>query len=226
MHIKELTIQTRHLANQKAFYHNTLGLPLLSETADAFTVQAGATRLQLQETQQEVLYHVAFTIPRNKFTPAKRWLQQRMSLLYTTDGKDEIFFPFINARSVYFCDASSNILEYMVHYGLERETAGAFGPADVLHVSEIGLPVEDVLALAARVKEQAGIVPYPASQQISRDFAYLGDIFGQLVVVKAGRPWLPTEMVQAISAPVRMTISGQQEREIQLDPYTIKVSTS
>jgi len=226
MHIQELTIQTRHLAEQKAFYHNTLGLPLLSETTAAFTVQAGTTRLQLQETQQEALYHVAFTIPRNKFAQAKSWLYQRLQLLYTADGKDEIFFSFINARSLYFCDANSNILEYMVHYGLEHETAGAFEPADVLHVSEIGLPVEDVLALAARLKEQAGIEPYPVSQSATKDFAYLGDIFGQLVVVKAGRPWLPTETVLAVSAPVQMTISGPQEQEIQTGPYTISVRAS
>jgi hypothetical protein len=42
--------------------------------------------------------------------------------------------------------------------------------------------------------------------------AFLGDISGQLVVVKIGRPWLPTETVRAAVAPVRLTISGQREQ--------------
>jgi catechol-2,3-dioxygenase len=55
MHIQELSLHTRHIANQKAFYCTTLGLPLLTETTDSFTVQAGTTRLRFQETQQDVL---------------------------------------------------------------------------------------------------------------------------------------------------------------------------
>ncbi len=86
-------------------------------------------------------------------------------------------------------------------------------------MSEIGLPVEDVLRLAATVKDQLAIEPYPASSPITEDFAYLGDIFGQLVVVKTGRPWLPTQTVPAAVAPVRLTISGPGEWQVQLWPY-------
>ncbi|SRR5712692_2557962 len=52
MRIQELSLHTRHLDDQKVFYCTTLGLPLLRETADSFTVQIGATRLRFQETQQ------------------------------------------------------------------------------------------------------------------------------------------------------------------------------
>ena len=34
-----------------------------------------------------------------------------------------------------------------------------------------------------------GIEPYPVSRPASEDFAYLGDVFGQFVVVKIGHPW-------------------------------------
>ncbi len=118
MHIQELSLQTHHLAKQKEFYSTTLGLPLLAETADSFMVQAGTTRLRFQATQQDVLYHVAFTIPRNTFTQAKSWLQKRVPLL-DKDDEDEIFFAGINARSLYFCDAANNILEFIVHYDLD-----------------------------------------------------------------------------------------------------------
>lgn len=216
MRIQELSLQTRHLAEQKDFYSTTLGLPLLAKTANSFMVQAGTTRLRFQATQQDVLYHVAFTIPRNTFTQAKSWLRKRAPLL-RKDGADEIFFANTNARSLYFCDAANNILEFIVHYDLDQETTGTFAPADILHVSEIGLPVEDVAALAATLKNTLNIEPYGGP--VSENFAFLGDIYGQLVVVKTGRPWLPTETVWAAVAPVQLTISGQRALQLQLSPF-------
>src|SRR5712691_2553170 len=103
MHIQELSLRTRHVTNQKAFYCTT--------------------RLHFQETQQDVLYHVAFTIPRNTFHEAKSWTQKRVPLLHK-NGEDEIFFANLNARSFYFCDTAGNILEFIVHYGLNYETEG------------------------------------------------------------------------------------------------------
>ncbi len=74
MHMQALSLHTRHLAEQQAFYFTTLGFPLLAETADSFTMQAGTTRLRFQQGQHDVLYHLAFTIPRNTFLQAKSWL--------------------------------------------------------------------------------------------------------------------------------------------------------
>lgn len=71
MHTQELILHTHHVADQKAFYCSTLSVPLLVEAPDSFTVQVGTTRLLFQETQQDVLYHVALTIPRNTFHEAK-----------------------------------------------------------------------------------------------------------------------------------------------------------
>ena len=225
MLIQELSLQTQHLAKQKEFYSTTLGLPLLAETADSFIVQTGATHLRFQEMRQDILYHVALTIPRNTFTQAKSWLSNRVSLL-RKDGEDEFFFDGINARSLYFCDAANNILEFIVHYNLEQETARTFGPTEILHVSEIGLPVEDVPALATTLKDMLNLEPYGGP--VSESFAFLGDMYGQLVVVKVGRPWLPTETVLAYVAPVQLTIAGQRNMQLSLSPfpYTLTVTTS
>jgi len=236
MRIQELSLHTRHLADQKDFYRTTLGLPLLAEMVDSFTIQAGTTRLRFQQGPHDVLYHVAFTIPRNTFLQAKSWLRERVSLLLTSNGEDEILFEArdessgeqIATRSLYFSDPANNILELIVHSTLSQETERPFGADAVLHVSEIGLPVGDVLQLAVALKEQLALEPYPVWSPISEEFAYLGDIFGQLVVVKIGRPWLPTETVRASVAPVQLTISGQQMQQIQLSPYPyfITVATS
>ncbi len=223
MQIQELSLHTRRLAEQKAFYCGTLGFSLVAETTDTFTVQTGTTRLQFQETAHDALYHVAFTIPRTLFHEAQRWVQQRVRLL-SKQGEDEIFFANLNARSFYFCDPMGTILEYIVHYNLDDEIEGAFGAASVLHVSEIGLPVEDVPACAERLAKQFTLIPYGGS--ISAQFAFLGDISGQLVMVKVGRPWLPTETVLAMVAPVSLTIRGQREQQVHLLPYPYTITAT
>lgn len=223
MHIQELSLSTRQIADQKAFYCTTLGLPLLAETSASFTLQAGTTRLHFKETQQDTLYHIAFTIPRNMFSAAKDWMHKRVPLLFK-NGEDEIFFAGLNARSFYFCDATGNILEYIVHYRLDQEREGGFGGQALLHVSEIGLPVEDVPAFAHLLYQQFALSPYGGS--VSESFAFLGDIFGQLVVVKVGRPWLPTDSVQATIAPVALTIRGHGERLVPLAPYPYTLSVT
>lgn len=118
MRIEEVILHTRHLADQKAFYCRTLGLSLLTETAEAFTVQVGTTRLCFQATASDVLYHLAFALPRQTFHEAKAWVRTRVPLLAITgshqvyaptsplrmwhqEGEDAIVFPLIKARSFY-----------------------------------------------------------------------------------------------------------------------------
>jgi hypothetical protein len=63
---------------------------ILAETTASFTLQAGATRLRFQEAQHDVLYHVAFTIPRNTFTEAKSWLHKHVSLRNSVNFGDSV----------------------------------------------------------------------------------------------------------------------------------------
>src|SRR5260370_3329730 len=121
MHVEELSLRSRHLGDQQTFYHTILGLPLLTETATSFTVQAGTTRLRFQETQQDVLYHVAFTIPRNTFHEAKRGVQKLVPLLAKHD-EDKSSLANLNPLSFYFGDAASNILDKIQLYVLAPST--------------------------------------------------------------------------------------------------------
>jgi catechol-2,3-dioxygenase len=237
MHIEEVILQTHHLTDQKAFYCHTLGLPQLSETTNSFTVRAGTTRLHFREVAAVVSYHLAFAIPRTSFQKIKAWVRERVSLLAVTGShqiyaptsplkawnkvsEEEVFFPAIQARSFYCCDADNSILKWIAYDDdLSYEMAGADGVSAVLRVSEVGLPVTDVQALAAQLKEQLGIEPYPVSRPASEDFGYLGDVYGQLVVVRIGHPWMPTQTVRAAVAPIQLTISSQQEPQVQLSPY-------
>src|SRR5205085_12036399 len=92
MRITELHLYTQVLHAQRIFYTRTLRLPLLTETGASFTIQAGATRLLFQRTEQEgLLYHFAFSIPSNKLAHAKEWLLARTPPvpLLSLDGEDE-----------------------------------------------------------------------------------------------------------------------------------------
>lgn len=222
MHITQLHVQAPELAAQRAFYGSTLGLPLLETSADAFTIQAGKTQLSFQATEQkDVIYHIAFTIPNNKFAQAKTWLQSLSIATIAQNGQDEFPFESWNARSLYFRDAAGNILEFIVHYSLPNVRPGPFGPNDFLYVSEIGLAVEDVPAQVAAFSTALGLEAY---RGFSETFTAVGDAHGLFIVVKTGRPWFPT-LTRAVLAPVRISISGVQERHplILPVPYELRI---
>jgi len=51
----------------------------VEETANVVTLQVGATRLSFEAMTawEELVYHIAFSIPRNKLAAAKEWLAAR-----------------------------------------------------------------------------------------------------------------------------------------------------
>jgi len=57
------------------------------------------------------LYHVAFTIPRNKLAAAKGWLAARTPVM-TKDGRDEFGSESWDAQQVYFRDSAGNPLPF------------------------------------------------------------------------------------------------------------------
>jgi catechol-2,3-dioxygenase len=225
MHITELTLQTHNLPAQRDFYEHTLELPVLEASEQAFTVQAGTTRLTFQTTEQEdTLYHVAFTVPRNKTAQAKRWATARFPLLTDPAGIEEFAGGSWNSWSIYFRDPANNILEFIAHYDLSRETEGDFGPQDMLHVSEIGLPVDDVPAQVDHLQASLGVEPYKGQRYDS--FAPVGDIYGLFIVVSTGRLWIPDMKSPATIAPTAITVEGTEERHYKLSPlpYDIHVA--
>lgn len=221
MDIVELRLATRDLAAQRAFYVAALGLAPLGETADTLTVGAGASRLVFEATAGgAAAQHVAFNIPENKLAEAKTWLAGRVTLL-TREGEDEFTSGRWNSRQVYFADPAGNILEFIARHDLSNAAPGAFGPREVLGVSEVGLPVDDVPAAAALLAAELGIAPY---QEQGATFAPLGDEHGLFIVVERGRPWFPTDTPAAV-APIAVALAGPRDRVYHLPrlPYRIAV---
>jgi len=224
MRLLEVRVRARDVAAQRAFYATTLGLPVSGDTADAVTVHAGPSRLVFEEATHDdendgsdALYHIAFTIPRNKLATAKGWLAARTPLM-TKDGRDEFGSDSWDAQQVYFRDPAGNIMELIARQTLPNDAPGAFGPADLLCVSEISLPVDDVPTQAVALTAALGIVPY---KEHNDAFAPLGDAHGLFIVVAIGRPWQPTDDARATAAPTRVVVGGARAQTYHMPglPY-------
>jgi extradiol dioxygenase family protein len=221
MFMTAIDLETADLSTESTFYTQTLGLPLLEATTDSFTVQAGTTTLTFRSSsQQSLLYHFAFTIPFNKWKQAKTWLTARTELL-KGEGKDEFENGRVRTRNYYFPDPVGNILEFIAREDLPAKPGEDFGPEDILHISEIGLVVDDVPGLVNELKTKLGIEVYRGSS--FENFAQIGDINGVLVLVKRGRLWAPDERQPAIVSPVRVSILGTLSHQITFEPYPYKL---
>ncbi len=206
----------------RPFYTETLGLPLLAERDGEFSVRAGTTRLTFFAAPgPAAVHHFAFNIPRDALAAAKRWLMARVPLL-TEDGEDEFDSVSWRSRQIYFRDPAGNILELIARQALSAAGAIPFDAAQIVSVSEVGLPVGDVPATVAALGRDLALPPYPGGADT---FAPVGDEEGLLIVVQAGRQWFPTTDA-ASAAPIAVTLAGDHARDYALlaTPHTLTIA--
>jgi hypothetical protein len=138
-------------------------------------------------------------------------------VLLEGEGHDEFESARVRTRSYYFPDPAGNILEFIAREDLPGTAGADFEPADVLHISEIGLVVDDVPSMVSQLKTSLGIEVYRESS--FEDFAILGDINGLLIVAQRGRLWAPDEREPAVVSPVRACMLGTLAQQLTLEPY-------
>src|SRR5439155_2935079 len=109
-----------------------------------------------------------------------------------------------HAHSVYFLDAAENVLELIARHDLPNASDEPFGPASLLEVSEVGLPVRDVDEAVAFIERE---LRQPLFSGDREHFAALGDHRGLFILVPLGRPWFPTDKPTAL-APLAVTIAA------------------
>jgi catechol 2,3-dioxygenase-like lactoylglutathione lyase family enzyme len=225
MLITAATLQTPALAAQKRFYTEVLGLPLVAEGPDRFTVQAGQTALTFEAAAPgtQPHYHFAFNIPENKLDEAKAWLAARHHVL-SADGDDTFHFVSWNAHSFYFHDAAGFGAEFIARHNLPTATAAPFGPDQILSLSEVSLPTPDTAALCAHLNDLQGWTIFPGAKAPSGGLDPVGDDEGLLLIARVGRPWFVTGGEATIS-PVTVTVQGPNPGEFTLPglPYRIRV---
>ena len=192
MEIIELQLLSGDLKKTEDFYTHTLGLPLAAQTPLTISFTAGNTRLTFMKSDgQFPYYHFAFNIPVNQLDEAFEFISAKIPVIEVTPGSKIADFDTWNARSFYFFDPNGNILEFIVRYGLEKNSAHPFTGTSILGVSEIGIPVKDVVSLSEQMKSACQL-EYFSRQPVKNNFAAIGDDHGLLIFVEEGRNWYPT----------------------------------
>ncbi|WP_442846820.1 VOC family protein [Leeuwenhoekiella sp. H156] len=189
MKIRRLKIYTARPAEQRQFYEETLGLQVSEKDAKSFSVKLGKSILTLEERQTATPYHFAITIPAGKEQEALSWLKQRVEVL--RNGEKGIqYFENWDARAIYFYDADHNIVEFIARNTLNNQTSDAFSKAQLLEISEIGLPTDAIEQRFITLNKTLGLEVYDGSFE---RFCAVGDANGLIILIdKNSRKWFPT----------------------------------
>jgi hypothetical protein len=222
MHIQKLELLSLDLTAQRGFYANVLELPA-KLSSSGLIVRAGGTEILFKQAPAdfEGAYHFAFNIPENQFQAAKRWLTKRSPVLRDKNGKEDFESNNWNSDSIYFFDAAGNVLEFIARHTLQNGVEGDFDSRQILDVSEIGLPSENVIEFASELCERLGLSVY--QQEPNETFTPVGDEEGLLFLPIRDRIWMPDSGVPARLLPIRVAgRTNGREWEIRGVPYQIR----
>ena len=221
MNITGLELFTADLQAQKEFYAKVLELPS-RVSSSGLKVKAGSTELVFTQAPPDFdgAYHFAFNIPENQFHSAKEWISARIPMLRDKTGKEEFESESWNSDSVYFKDSGGNVIEFIARHNLKNAADGEFNSRQILNISEIGLPSEDVLALAEELCAKLNLSVF--KQEPNETFTPVGDDDGLLILPVKDRIWMPDSGVPAKLLPVRVKggVNGK-EWEVRGVPYDI-----
>ena len=221
MNIKKLELMTMDLGSQNDFYENILELPVKLFSSN-LEVKAGKTDLVFTQASSdfEGAYHFAFNIPENQFQAAKVWISGRIALLHDESGKEEFNSESWNSDSVYFKDAAGNVLEFIARHSLMNTVDGDFDSRQILNISEIGLPSENVIAFANELSRTLNLPVF--KQEPNEIFTPVGDDNGLFILPIQNRIWIPNSGVPAKLLPVRVTGEANGKAwEVRGVPYSI-----
>ncbi|HKI54190.1 MAG TPA: hypothetical protein VJ987_08695 [Anaerolineales bacterium] len=205
MNITYLELTTNGLHIQWEYYSKVLELPVrMFENCLQVIARNTEILFTKSDTDFDGAYHFAFNIPENQFRKAKKWISSRTPLLTDDDGKDEFHSDNWNSKSVYFKDAAGNVLEFIARHNLKNAVKGSFDSSQILNVSEIGLPSEDVIAFADELCVKMNLSVF--KQGPSETFTPVGDDNGLLILPAKDRIWIPNSGVPAKLLPVKVNI--------------------
>lgn len=202
MDIRQVQLATRSLADTARFYER-LGCSV--EIVDATVrIVVGSTLLVFRELPEMAgALHLAMTIPTGTFDAAKAWIAGLTTVLGTDDQDEFEGPPNWNSRSVYFEGPDQQLLELIERRDLEsgarRAGDGSGTVVPLVSVSEVGVPVPDVLGTVEALR-RAGLEPY--ANPPGESFAAVGDVDGLVILVSPDRRWFPTGDRSPSSAPV------------------------
>ena len=221
MDILYLELSSKDLKAQQDFYANILELPVTLDSS-SLEVTAGKTMLRFMQAPSEFngAYHFAFNIPEDQYQSAKQWITRRLPLLQDKTGTEDFESTSWNSTSFYFLDAAGNVLEFIARHNLQNAASEEFNASQILNVSEIGLPSEDVITLANQLCTKLGLSVF--KQEPNDTFTPVGDDNGLLILPVKERIWMPDSGIPAKLLPVKLQgRTDGRDWEVRGVPYEI-----
>ena len=112
------------------------------------------------------------------------------------------------------------MLEFIARHNLKNTATGEFNSSQILNVSEIGLPSEDVIALADQLCTGLGLSVF--KQEPNESFTPVGDENGLFILPVKDRIWMPDSGVPAKLLPVKVKGEANgREWEVRGVPYEV-----
>lgn len=223
MIIREIKLLTSRLEALRSFYVDVLGFSLDRSDERSFTVDAGASKLTFAacETGAEPYYHFAFNITESKIESAIAWLTGKGIVPSVVDQSPVVYSESWQSHSVYFGDPAGNVVEFIARHRRPSQSEPGFSLEDVLNVSEIGLPANDVDELSRFLRSELAVEVYLEGNSI---FTPIGDEDGLLILSSLERCWLGSDKKVAIF-PVEVTLGIGGRRSIPVLPYPYVILT-
>ncbi|WP_430409732.1 VOC family protein [Kordia sp.] len=190
MQIRELTLFTTNLEDQKQFYTHVLELPLVSSDQEKFTIKIGTSLLTFVTAKTSNPAHFAINISSYKIQEALHWIQKRTEIL-GCEGEQIADFSNWNAKALYFYDNDGNIVEFIARKDLEIVNTHPFSSTDLVNISEIGIVSNDNKIIYEQLQAIRPIAIYDGN--LDR-FCALGNAEGLFILVnKTKKKWFPTQ---------------------------------
>lgn len=221
MNIQNLELLSADLTAQRDFYSRILELQT-DQLESGLAIRAGTTKILFKQAPSDFdgAYHFAFNIPENQYHAAKKWISTRIPLLKDKSGKEDFTSQSWNSDSVYFSDPAGNVLEFIARHNLKNAVDGDFDSSQILNVSEIGLPSENVIEFANQLCMRLDLSVF--NQEPNETFTPVGDDNGLLILPVQNRIWMPDSGVPARMLPVsvRGEVNGKAW-EVRGVPYDV-----
>lgn len=190
MLIKKLKIKTANLARQMHFYAEILGFKILEKRDDEIYFQIGKSILVLKMSESFTPYHFCINIPANKEFEALRWLKERVEIIKNDELEIQSFESW-NASAIYFYDADNNIVEFIARKTLKNGTTEAFNVRQAIQISEIGVPVNDILSSTQALQRIVTLSKYSGNFE---RFCAIGNEEGLFIFINSKlKTWFPTD---------------------------------
>jgi catechol-2,3-dioxygenase len=189
MQINRLQIFTSRFKEQLEFYSKTLGLPVEIISEENFEVILGYSRLEFLKKTDATPYHLAFHIPDKQENLALEWLAGRVEIL-RNNSEEIVDFPAWNAKSIYFYDEDSNILEFISRRDFNPPSSGIFSEESILGISEVGIGTKDVREKFNFLNSRCGLEKYDGDFE---RFCAIGNDRGLLITInREEKDWFPS----------------------------------